>query len=205
MKTIKELFSSIKIMRRAGPILAAAGVITVLASSTRVNNVSGHSMDPTLKDGGYVVTNTLLPVNRFDIVTAKELDSNDKEYKIVKRVIGMPGDVIEYNKDKLYVNGVETAEKYLSKYLDEFANDKLQTVYADSADYKSTAKKAKSFTYQSNDLATGAKNLSSDHFKVKVPANSYFLVGDNRIVSKDSRQIGFFPKANIIGKVVYSH
>ena len=101
MEKIKELFSSMKIMRRAGPILLIAGIITIIASSTRVNTVSGHSMDPTLRDGGFVITNTMLPINRFDIVTAKELDTDSKEYKIVKRVIGLPGDEIEYKSDKL--------------------------------------------------------------------------------------------------------
>ena len=205
MEKIKELFSSMKIMRRAGPILLAAGLITLISSSTRVNAVSGHSMDPTLRDGGFVVTNTMIPINRFDIVTAKELDAESKEYKIVKRVIGLPGDEIEYKSDKLYVNGIETNEAYLDKYLNEFANDKLQNVYADSSEYQYTAKRANSFTFQSNDLETGAKNMRSDHFKVKVPENSYFLVGDNRIVSKDSRQIGFFPISNIIGKVIFAH
>lgn len=204
MKDYKTLYSFTRIMRRAGPFLAMIFVIVIVASSTKINSVSGHSMDPTLRDGGFVITNTLMPIKRFDIVTAKERDSDFKEYKIVKRVIGMPGDLIEYKSDKLYVNGVKTTETYLSRYLGEFAYDKLQSVYADSFEYQYSAKKAKSFTSQSVDLETGAKNARNDYFRVRVPEDSYFLVGDNRIVSKDSRQIGFISSSNIIGKVIYA-
>ena len=88
--------------------------------------VEGHSMDPTLGDGEVLFVVKHLPINRFDIVVAHEDDGNKD---IVKRVIGMPGDTIRYDNDKLYVNGQETNEPYLAEYLKRFKEDKLQSTY----------------------------------------------------------------------------
>ena len=69
--------------------------------------VEGHSMDPTLADGEILFVVKHLPINRFDIVVAHEDDGNKD---IVKRVIGMPGDTIRYENDKLFINNQETDE-----------------------------------------------------------------------------------------------
>ena len=58
-------------------------------------------MDPTLADGEILFVVKHLPIDRFDIVVAHEEDGNKD---IVKRVIGMPGDTIRYENDKLYIN-----------------------------------------------------------------------------------------------------
>ena len=76
--------------------------------------VEGHSMDPTLADGEILFVVKHLPIDRFDIVVAHE-DEGNKD--IVKRVIGLPGDTIRYENDKLYINGQETDEPYLAEYL----------------------------------------------------------------------------------------
>ena len=91
--------------------------------------VEGHSMDPTLADGEVLFVVKHLPINRFDIVVAHEEDGNKD---IIKRVIGMPGDTIRYDNDKLYINGQETDEPYLAEYLKRFKEDKLQSTYTGS-------------------------------------------------------------------------
>ena len=78
-------------------------------------------MDPTLANGEVLFVVKHLPINRFDIVVAHEDDGNKD---IVKRVIGMPGDTIRYENDKLYINGQETDEPYLAEYLKRFKEDK---------------------------------------------------------------------------------
>lgn len=92
--------------------------------------VEGHSMDPTLADGEILFVVKHLPINRFDIVVAHEDDGNKD---IVKRVIGMPGDTIRYENDKLFINNQETDEPYLADYLQQFKNDKLQNAYSGKA------------------------------------------------------------------------
>lgn len=67
--------------------------------------VDGHSMDPTLADSEYLLVVNHLSIDRFDIVVANEKDDDGKTKDIVKRVIGLPGDTIQYDNDTLYING----------------------------------------------------------------------------------------------------
>ena len=91
--------------------------------------VDGHSMDPTLADSEYLLVINKLPIDRFDIVVASETE-NGKTKEIVKRVIGLPGETIEYKNDVLYINGKETDEPYLKEYIQKFKEDKLQSTYS---------------------------------------------------------------------------
>ena len=186
------------------PMVIAFGLILIVGSIFKINNVSGHSMDPTLKDSTYLVSNKLSQLKRFDMVVAQELDKNGKPYGVVKRIIGMPGDKLEYKHDVLYINGVEVSEPYLDDYLNKFKSGELESEYTYDDNMKLRAKTSPSFTTQDNDSATGEPNEDISTFKVEVPTTGYFLMGDNRLVSKDSRQVGAFPRENIVGKVVLS-
>ena len=154
--------------------------------------VEGHSMDPTLADGQRVIVLKHTSIERFDIVVAKEVE-NGKTKQIVKRIIGMPGDTITYQNDKLTINGKEVKEEYLKEFHAAFAKDKLQKEYAYSDYFQQLAKESKAFTVNAD------KNTT---FSVTVPEGKYFLLGDNRIVSKDSRQVGAFKKEQIKGEAV---
>lgn len=155
--------------------------------------VDGHSMDPTLAQGQRLVIVKTTKIERFDIVVAKETE-NGKTKQIVKRVIGMPGDTITYKNDTLYVNGKEVNEPYLADYKKQFKKDKLQSTYSYYAYFQQLARSATAFTID----AKGNAN-----FTVKVPKGQYFLIGDDRIVSKDSRQVGSFKKEDLIGEVKF--
>ncbi len=116
--------------------------------------VEGHSMDPTLADGEILFVVKHLPIDRFDIVVAHEEDGNKD---IVKRVIGMPGDTIRYENDKLYINDKETDEPYLADYIKRFKDDKLQSTYSGKGFegnkgtfFRSIAEKAQAFTVDVN-------------------------------------------------------
>ncbi|HCS30525.1 MAG TPA: signal peptidase I [Enterococcus sp.] len=147
--------------------------------------VSGHSMDPTLADGQRLIVNKLANIERFEIVTTKEPD--DQDTTAVKRVIGLPGDTVKMSNDVLTVNGKIYKEPYLDQFKQAFAKEKLQTEYSYSTLFQERANAATTFT--------------SD-FEVTVPKDSYFVLGDNRLVSKDSRIFGFVSKADIQGEVV---
>lgn len=82
--------------------------------------VDGHSMDPTLADSEYLLVVNHLSIDRFDIVVASEKDDDGKTKDIVKRVIGLPGDTIQYDNDTLYINGKKTNEPYLKNYIARF-------------------------------------------------------------------------------------
>lgn len=161
--------------------------------------VDGHSMDPTLANNQRVIVLKHTSIERFDIVVAKEVEDG-KTKQIVKRIIGMPGDTITYQNDKLTVNGKEVKEEYLKEFQAVFAKDKLQKEYAYNDDksksgyFQQLAKDAKAFTTNADGNTT---------FSVTVPEGKYFLLGDNRIVSKDSRVVGYFDKSALVGEVKF--
>ncbi|EIA20814.1 type I signal peptidase SipZ [Listeria fleischmannii] len=128
--------------------------------------VDGVSMMPTLIDGNRVIINRFGSIERFDVVVFRE---GGTDY--IKRVIGLPGDVVEYKQDTLYING----KKYDEPYLD---------------DYKKKMKDG----YLTEDYST--KELLPDG---KVPSNAYFVLGDNRRASRDSRIIGPVSKNKMVG------
>lgn len=157
--------------------------------------VDGHSMDPTLEDGERMIIIKTTKISRFDMVVSDEItenaDGQKSNKKIIKRVIGMPGDTIEYQNDVLYVNGEKTDEPYLKEYQALFKKDRLQKTYSYNEYFQKLAENSSAFTTDS----TGSAN-----FKVEVPENQYYLMGDDRIVSKDSRIIGTVSKSSISGE-----
>ena len=153
--------------------------------------VSGHSRDPTLANGEYLLEIRYLPIDRFDIVVAKETDENGQEKRIVKRVIGMPGDTIKYENDQLYINGKKTDEPYLKEYIAKFKKDKLQSTYSYRKLFQQIASQADSFTQDA---------LGRSTFTIEVPEGHYFLLGDDRLVSRDSRDVGTFKASQIEGE-----
>lgn len=150
--------------------------------------VDGHSMDPTLKDGDYLIAVNYFSIERGDIVTARE---NNKI--ITKRVIGLPNDTIEFKNDKLYVNGKEQEESYLKEFKILFEKDRLHDEYSYNETFQTRAAQMSHFTVN--------YDWKSD-FAITLKDNEYYLLGDNRPVSQDSRQVGTFNRKQIIGKVI---
>lgn len=157
--------------------------------------VDGHSMDPTLANKERLIIIKTAKINRFDMVVATENEQGTKK-RIVKRVIGLPGDTIKYDKDKLFVNGKETKENYLNTYLKRYQKDKLQKTYSYNTYFQALAKASDAFTQDSS---------GNTSFEIKVPKGQYYLLGDDRIVSKDSRAIGSFNKEDIVGEVKFRY
>ncbi|HEL9629383.1 TPA: signal peptidase I [Streptococcus suis] len=157
-------------------------------------SVDGHSMDPTLQHQEKLVMFKTTSIDRFDIVVASETDSDGKEKLIVKRVVGMPGDTIRYENDVLYINDQEVDEPYLDEYLTAFQKDKLQEEYAYNKQFQAVAQAAQAFTQDAN---------RSINFSVTVPEGQYYLLGDDRLVSLDSRSVGTFARDKIKGEVVF--
>lgn len=155
--------------------------------------VDGHSMDPTLADKERLLVISHTKIDRFDIVVANETENGVKK-QIVKRVIGLPGDTISYKDDVLTVNGKTVDEPYLVTYQKLFQKDKLQSTYSYNSLFQELAESSSAFTTDSS---------GSSSFTVKVPKGQYFLLGDDRIVSRDSREVGTFEKSTIVGEVKF--
>ena len=88
------------------------------------------------------------------------------------------------------INGKKYDEPYLDKFKKEFSKDKLQGEYAYSSGFQAQAESASTFT--------------SD-FEYTVPKGKYLVLGDNRLISKDSRMFGLVDKDMIQGKVVFRY
>ena len=128
-----------------------------------VYSIDGASMDYTLQHNEKVMGIKMFDVERFDIVIVQVPEAN-KRY--VKRVIGLPGDKIEYKNDQLFINGEFIEEAFLSEKKKEW-------------------------------------DLFTDDFTVeKVPNGEYFIMGDNRRNSIDSRHIGTVSRNQVISKVI---
>ena len=136
-------------------------IIVLIIKSNVVSpiKVYGRSMNDTLKDGDIMILNIIgyktSSLKRFDIVVV----DNGKDY-LIKRVIGLPNEEIEYKDNKLYVNGKLVKDKY--------------------------------------------GNGNTKDFKVTVNNNSYYVLGDNREDSLDSRYYGSFNKKKILGKTNFT-
>lgn len=135
--------------------------------------VVGDSMEPTLTSGDRLILNRLGKIDRFDVVVFPAPDNPENGEEYVKRVIGIPGDEITYFKDDLYINGELVEEHY------------LEPLKGMSHDFQLT-----------NDFSL--INIPGSTSAV-VPPESYFVLGDNRQVSKDSRMFGFVPAYEIEG------
>lgn len=145
-KNIKEIISYIVI------IIVVLLIRQYLYSPIRVN---GSSMYPTLENKEIMILDKISlrkGINRFDIVVVK----SEGNY-IIKRVIGLPGETIMYENNKLYINGKHLEDNYALSDMEDFE-------------------------------------------LVKLGEDEYFVMGDNRVNSKDSRIIGSVNKTQIIGK-----
>jgi signal peptidase I len=154
-----------------------AGVIAVLIVVFVIQpvRVEGQSMMPRLHDQDRIFVNKFIyplrewlgdkkPIKRGDIVVL--LYPNDPSKSYIKRVIGLPGERVEIQDGKLYINGESIDEPYLDS------------------------------DYLSHD---------STPVPVDVTAHHYFVMGDNRNNSSDSRSWGLVPEKYIYGKAIFRY
>ena len=134
--------------------------------------VSGPSMQPTFESNDRIIAVRHAKLQRGDIVILDAPDAPGELY--IKRIIGMPGDTVEAKNDTIYINGKPLKEPYLTQYKKKLPKGQLYT---------------NNFTLKQ---VTGVS---------RVPKNSYFVMGDHRDVSKDSRYFGFVKRSAIIGEV----
>lgn len=165
--------------------------------------IPSGSMLPTLEVGDYILVNKYnyglrLPVVGTEIVPVGKPQRGDvmvfkfppkPSMNFIKRVVGLPGDKINFANDTLYINGEVVERKLLSQepevapwqqYFNETIDGKSHTIRQEVGRYPA----GKSWGYT-------------------VPAGHYFMMGDNRDNSNDSRFWGFVPEKLIVGKAVY--
>ena len=144
----------------------------------RKNTVVGSSMYPTLEDGEHVIVNVAASyLTDIERFDVVVVHSPDNKDLWVKRVIGLPGERISYQDGILYVDNKEIEEPFLDKNYAEQVVKQQQL-----------------------------KTFTQDMAPVTLKDNEYFLMGDNRNNSMDSRSVGPFTRDKIIAKgmLIYS-
>ncbi len=172
--------------------------------------IPSGSMIPTLQVGDFILVNKYtyglrLPVIGTKVVAVNEPQRGDvmvfKEpmnpnINFIKRVIGVPGDKIEYRNKTLYVNGEKVPETFVAELRDEFeprlGRNLVYRIYEETIG---------DVTHQIRKDMDIENRLPQTEWVV--PEGQYFVMGDNRDRSNDSRYWGFVPEANIVGKAVY--
>ena len=159
--------------------------------------VSGHSMDPTLQDRERIMAVKLSKIERFDIVTFPAPDKPGDNY--VKRIIGMPGDTVAYDNDKLLINGKEVAEPYLDEYKQSLAEGEVFTTL-DTYLLDKTITPTKDDRWVTSFELTDLNGIN----EAVIPEGKVLVLGDNRPVSKDGRYIGLIDMKDISGELKFS-
>ena len=139
-------------------------ILVIAVYVVGLQQIVGPSMTPTLRNGDIVILDKLSyrfsEIKRDDIVALYYADTKF----LVKRVVGLPGETVEFKDNKLYINGEEVEDPYPSTETDDFS----------------------------------ITNIGH----TKIPGDSYFVMGDNRANSLDSRynEVGVIKKNKIMGR-----
>ena len=169
--------------------------------------IPSGSMKPTLLEGDFILVNKFtyglrLPVTgtkfvkmgapkRGDILVFRF--PKDTSIDFIKRVVGVPGDKISYKDKVLYLNGEAVAQEFNGKMTDVGVSGKTRVV---NLFKEMLPNKPHDIFVQPTD----GKNLD----EVIVPEGKYFVMGDNRDNSEDSREWGFVPEELILGKAFFT-
>ncbi|MSQ21007.1 MAG: signal peptidase I [Betaproteobacteria bacterium] len=183
--------------------------------------IPSGSMLPTLIVGDFILVNKFTYGIRLPIINQKIIDigtpnrgdvmvfryPRDPSVDYIKRVVGLPGDRIAYINKRLSINGVdvprETAGKFSNRRQVSFVKQYRETLGERAHlmliedDAPAMMGIGESFPHREN------CNYSREGVTCTVPAGHYFMMGDNRDNSQDSRVWGFVPDENIVGRAFF--
>ncbi len=183
--------------------------------------IPSGSMIPTLIIGDFILVNKFTYGIRIPIINKKVIDINqpkrgdvmvfrypeDPSLDYIKRVVGTPGDTIAYTNKRLFINGIEAVHTPLPDYLNrerisyskqyrEKTGDVEHAILIEE-DAPDAVPFIRQFPFREN------CNYNTAGVICKVPAGHYFMMGDNRDNSADSRVWGFVPDENIVGRAFF--
>ncbi len=183
--------------------------------------IPSGSMVPTLLVGDFILVSKFSYGIRLPIVNVKIVNTGepkigdvvvfrypeDPSLDYIKRVVGLPGDKVAWINKRLYINGAEAPRAPMPDYLNQ---DRIQY----SRQYREQTGKVKHAILLEDDAPPTVPfirqfpfrnncNYNEQGVTCKVPPGHYFMMGDNRDNSADSRVWGFVPDENIVGKAFF--
>jgi signal peptidase I len=206
----------------AGLFPVIVGVFVLRSFLFEPFKIPSGSMVPTLLVGDLILVNKFDYGVRLPVLNKKVIANNDPQrgdvmvfryppdprLDYIKRVVGVPGDEVAYLNQKLTLNGQPVPVKALGEFYDE---DSLR--YAPQFSEKLGEKdhrilvdpRRSSFFGMDSPRFPFAENCrySAEGVTCKVPAGHYFVMGDNRDNSQDSRYWGFVPDQNLVGRAFF--
>ena len=187
--------------------------------------IPSGSMIPTLLVGDLILVNKFEYGVRLPVINKKIIANHDpqrgdvmvfrypKDTSIdyIKRVVGVPGDVVSFHDQRLYINGVaapleqmpapgfydEDLRQYFPEFKEKLGNVEHRILLNPNAQPYYGPPDQITFPFREN------CQYSAEGVTCKVPPGHYFMMGDNRDNSQDSRFWGFVPDENIVGKAFF--
>jgi signal peptidase I len=182
--------------------------------------IPSGSMKPTLLVGDFILVNKYVYGIRLPVINRKIIDVNpvqrgdvvvfrypaDPSVDYIKRVVGLPGDRVVYRGKRLAVNGEQVAVQSSGFYTDAELNYLRLPIFMEKLDGKThqmmiipaqppvDLAQVRQFAHREN------CEYNDDGFSCTVPAGHYFMMGDNRDQSSDSRYWGFVPDDHVKGR-----
>jgi signal peptidase I len=183
--------------------------------------IPSGSMVPTLLVGDFILVNKFdygirLPITNTRVTQGRPLERGDvvvfrypkdESVDYIKRVIGLPGDVVAYQDKQLTINGKPVPQTSQPDYFDEerigYAKQFTQDLFGRKNNILNNPA-VPPFVIGAEDFPYRDNCQYNDRGVIcKVPAGNYFMMGDNRDNSADSRYWGFVPDANIVGRAFF--
>ena len=183
--------------------------------------IPSGSMIPTLQIGDFILVNKFTYGIRLPVINKKIIDINqpqrgdvmvfrypeDPSLDYIKRIVGIPGDKVEYQNKRLTINGKPVEQVKVDDYLhpERLYYSQQYVERVNGFDYRILTDKdapafimdVARFAHRENCLYNNAGVICT------VPKGHYFVLGDNRDNSRDGRYWGFVPDENIVGKAFF--
>lgn len=155
-------------------VVSFIAFFVIAITIVRITTINGNSMYPTMQDGELALINIFdRYIEGIDRFDIVTVYDEREGLFLAKRVVALPNETIQYKDDKLYINGECVEETFLDQ------------------------------SYIKSQTNNNSINFTEDYGPLVLKENEYFLVGDNRRISIDSRRYGPYNKKDIVSNGIF--